>query len=83
MVPLSNQVTTLNHKRFKGSRQRRRALKLLTGSTDGCTEAILLAHGFTVDMLAGLIRAGLATAQAERMSIRLIFRLSDLRSSNW
>jgi hypothetical protein len=49
------------------SRQRRRALKLLAGSTDGCTEAILLAHGFTVDMLAGLIRAGLATAQVERM----------------
>lgn len=49
------------------SRQRHRVLKLLAGSTDGCTEAILLAHGFTVDMLAGLIRAGLATAQAERM----------------
>jgi hypothetical protein len=31
------------------------------------TEAMLLAHGFTVDMLVDLIRAGLATANTERM----------------
>jgi hypothetical protein len=29
--------------------------------------ALLLAHGFTVDMLADLIHAGLATAKIERM----------------
>src|SRR5262245_24964241 len=40
------------------SAKRRRALELLAGSPDGMTEAILLAHGFTVDMLADLIRAG-------------------------
>ena len=28
---------------------RRRALELLAESRDGCTEAIMLAHGFTVD----------------------------------
>jgi hypothetical protein len=33
---------------------------------DGCTEAIILAHGFTTDFLVDLIRAGLATAQTER-----------------
>jgi hypothetical protein len=49
------------------NRQRRRALELLAGSTDGCTEAILLAHGFPLGLLVKLIDAGLATAQAERM----------------
>ena len=33
----------------------RRVLELLVGSArQGCTEAFLLAHGFTVDLLAGL-----------------------------
>jgi hypothetical protein len=44
-----------------------RALELLATSPDGCTEAIMIAHGFTVDMLVKLIRAGLATAGTERM----------------
>jgi hypothetical protein len=30
-------------------------------------EAVLLAHGFTVDQLAGLVHARLATATAERV----------------
>jgi hypothetical protein len=46
---------------------RRRALELLAASRDGCTEAIMLAHGFTVEMLVELVRAGLATAKAERV----------------
>jgi len=41
---------------------RRRALELLAASSDGCTEAIILAHGFTTDFLVDLVRAGLATA---------------------
>jgi hypothetical protein len=45
---------------------RRRALKLLAASPDGCTEAIMLAHGFTADMLAELARVGLTTATTER-----------------
>jgi hypothetical protein len=45
----------------------RRALELLAGSRDGMTETMLAAHGFTVDMLAEMIRAGLATAKIERM----------------
>jgi hypothetical protein len=47
--------------------QRRRALESLASSRDGCTEAIMLAHGFKVEFLAGLINARLATAQTERM----------------
>jgi hypothetical protein len=46
---------------------RRRALELLAASPDGATEAILLAHGFTIDLLVELIRAGLTTAKAERV----------------
>jgi hypothetical protein len=40
---------------------------LLAASPEGCTEAILLAHGFTVPLMVELIRAGLATATPERM----------------
>jgi hypothetical protein len=40
---------------------------MLADSPEGCTEAILLAHGFTEALLNDLIRAGLATATAERM----------------
>jgi hypothetical protein len=46
---------------------RSRALELLAASRDGCTEAIMVAHGFAVDMLADLISAGLATARIERV----------------
>jgi hypothetical protein len=46
---------------------RRRALELLAASRDGCTEAIMLAHGFSIDLMVELINAGLATAQTERM----------------
>jgi len=46
---------------------RRRALKLLAGSPTGCTEALLFAYGITVEMLVGLIEAGLARATPERV----------------
>ena len=46
---------------------RRRAFELLVASRDGRAEAIMLAHGFTVELLVELIRAGLATATAERL----------------
>jgi hypothetical protein len=40
-------------------------LELLAASYDGCTEAILLAHGFALDLIDGIVSAGLATATAE------------------
>jgi hypothetical protein len=46
---------------------RRRALELLASCRDDCMEAIMLAHGITVEMLVGLIEAGLASASAERV----------------
>jgi hypothetical protein len=48
---------------------RRRALELLANSRDGCTEAILLAHGFTVPQMVELVRTGLATAHTRRVVV--------------
>jgi hypothetical protein len=45
---------------------RRRALTLLASSRDGCTEAIMMAHGFTVEQLAELVQTGLAIASPQR-----------------
>jgi hypothetical protein len=63
---------------------RRRALELLASSPhEGCTEAVMLAHGFTIPQLVDLVRAGLATATPtrvkagrERMEIATL-RISD------
>jgi hypothetical protein len=48
----------------------RRALVMLAGSPHGCTESILRAHGFSVGLLAGLLRTGLAKASADEGSGR-------------
>ena len=46
--------------------ERRRALQLLASSSRGATEDLLvLADGFSRDMLAGLVLAGLATVVTE------------------
>jgi len=37
------------------------------GNRDGCTEAIMLAHGFTIPQMVVLVGDGLATATAERV----------------
>jgi hypothetical protein len=49
------------------STERHRALRLLAGSPLGVTEAIMLAHGFTIEMLTVLVRDGLATAEQREM----------------
>jgi hypothetical protein len=46
------------------SAERRRSLELLAASPRGCTEAMVLAHGFTTDFLVDLIHAGLETERA-------------------
>jgi hypothetical protein len=47
--------------------EQRRALELLASCRDGRTESILLAHGFTIEQMVELLRAGLATATPERV----------------
>jgi hypothetical protein len=46
---------------------RRRALRLLADAPKGMTEALMLAHGFRVELLVDLCIAGLAIATPERM----------------
>jgi hypothetical protein len=46
---------------------RRRALELLAASRDGCTEAIMLAHGFSMEQMVELVNAELASATTERV----------------
>jgi hypothetical protein len=63
--------------------EQRRVLELLAGSPRGYTKGRLLADGFTVDILADLVREGLATAQrgTVRVGGRMIrverYRITD------
>ena len=59
--------TTYSGRRRGPKPERRRALELLAASPDGCSEAIMLAHGFPVPLLVDLCIAGLAIATPERM----------------
>ena len=45
----------------------RRALTVLGDNPDGCTQAILLAHGFKSQLLAELVRTKLVTEHYERV----------------
>jgi len=45
----------------------RGVLELLARSAEGCTEVLLLAQGFSVELLCDLVCDGLASAHAERM----------------
>jgi hypothetical protein len=40
---------------------------LLASCRDGCTDAIMLAHGFSIGMMVELVNAELVTATAERV----------------
>jgi hypothetical protein len=44
----------------------RRLLELLAASLNGTTDALLVAQGFKLDMMVGLVRAGFAMALPER-----------------
>jgi hypothetical protein len=53
-APLGRNVSGPTHSRKRGPpATRRSALELLDASREGCTEAVMLAHGFTVDVPAG------------------------------
>jgi hypothetical protein len=62
-------MTTIRKRRLSPQPRRMlEMLKLLAGSPHGATEALLVrAHGFDNDMIAGVVRAGLATAERETM----------------
>jgi hypothetical protein len=48
---------------------RRRTLELLAASRDGCAQAILIAHGFSIEQMLELVRDGLATAHRQRVIV--------------
>ena len=56
------------HRYRRPNPDRRRALELLAGNREGCTKAMMRAHGFSIDMLLELVRAGLATTTRQRMA---------------
>jgi hypothetical protein len=61
-------MPTTDLRRRRGPKpDRRRALELLPSCRDGCTEAMMLAHGFTIELMVELVRANLATAIHERV----------------
>ena len=55
------------HRYRRPNPDRRRALELLAGSREGCTKAMMRAHGFSIEMLVELVKVGLATTKRERM----------------
>jgi hypothetical protein len=58
----------------------RRALLLLAGcDSGGCAEAVMLAHGFTFQQLAELVREGFATAtiDTDRMAGGQTFKITQ------
>lgn len=53
----------------KLSGEQLRALLLLARSPNGCSEALLMAHGFPAEMLEEVVTMGLANASPEEMRI--------------
>ena len=51
--------------------EQRRALTRLVDDPEGCMEALLLVQGFTIDVVVGLVAAGLATATIEENGVRV------------
>jgi hypothetical protein len=66
IIVAGTSMLTRHHYR-RPNPDRRRALELLAGSRDGYTKAILRAHGFSMDMMVELVKAGLATTKRERI----------------
>jgi hypothetical protein len=46
-----------------------RSLEALARAPDGCAEAVLLADGFTIKQLSGLVMDGFATLERRRTNI--------------
>jgi hypothetical protein len=58
--------------------ERLRALRLLARCPDGCAEALMLAQGFTVAFLAGLVRDRYASAEVNAANNVVWVEITDL-----
>jgi hypothetical protein len=47
--------------------EHRRALRTLARSPSGCTQALMMAHGFPIELLDALVTTGLAKLWSEEM----------------
>ena len=56
------------HRKQRLGTKARDALELLAAASPSCPELLLWAHGFKIEMLADLVREGLATAQPEAVN---------------
>ena len=66
---MSHTITVTPRERHPGTKQRWTLEILAAAGLRGCTGATLLAHGFSVDMLADLVHDGLATAHRQTMRV--------------
>jgi hypothetical protein len=62
-------MSRVRHHRNRPKPDRRRALEVLASCPDGCTEAIMLVHGFTIKQMVELVHTGLATAHSQRVIV--------------
>jgi hypothetical protein len=56
-----------DRRRHPKTPNRHQTLEFLAACPNGCTETLMVANGFTAEVLIELIRTGLASAQAERV----------------
>ena len=69
------------------SAEERRVLEMLAGATNGCPEELLLANGFTFEILAGLVSDGRATARLQSVGAgrTVVIAITDVgrRALEW
>src|SRR5260370_34554371 len=78
ILTMSHTITETSPERHLSAKQRSALEILAAAGQRGCTGATLLAHGFSVEMLADLVHGGLATAQ--RQTMRSEEHTSELQS---
>ena len=66
---MSHTITVTRRERHLSAKQRWALEILAAAGLRGCTGATLLAHGFSVGMLADLVHGGLATAHGQTMRV--------------
>jgi acyl carrier protein len=67
----------------KLSDEQLRALLFLASHPNGCTEAVLMAHGFPSQMLEELVTTGLAKASPSPQSTRMGWLPASIRRPGW
>jgi hypothetical protein len=64
---VSATITGMPERNLRLTAARRRALTILIAAPEGCTEATMTAHGFSLEFLADLARDGLVNETVDRV----------------